>query len=586
MPCQAYIQQAIAPSMEGEIVDSNGVNDDTGMQRRMASATWLAPLLTALVSLALYVATLTPEVDWSDSAELALQAYQLGVTHPPGYPVHTFLGKLLSFLMDEPAVATNLLSALGASTAAGLLALITVRLTGKWLFGPVAGLFFAFVPQIWGLAVVTEVYTVSAAFFALALALVLAYERSSRRALPIAAGFALALCLGSYLGNLLAIPGLLWLLWRARRDRVRPALLFLVTGAVATSLLLSWSFFRSSALPPIGTRYVPDSPRSFLQYLSAAQYGAAETLDPAFYWHRLAQHVPLFFTSFTWIGISLGLVGLVHQWRSDRPVCIGFLLLFGANFLYFTGYAATDYQTMVAISYLVFAPWVAYGVACLARFSVTLPRRLLGAGQLLLLALGGGLGFASAGADWFGFGDPGFGLAQLIGVVAGLALAAVGLALRRPRFTGWAGRNTGAIVGVALSTAALALILYPQLRPRLERTRSEYVTTFVYYSYDEFPAGALVAASWDKFAPLYYFQQVHGARDDLTIVERTLGSAGRPRTYHFGSVDDWRQLVLDTVDSRAVFVDCEDALLQEGVDFEPVPHGWYRVSAASHPVGE
>jgi len=48
--------------------------------------TLLASAVT-LTSLAVYLLTLVREVDWGDSAELALQAFQLGVTHPPGYPV-------------------------------------------------------------------------------------------------------------------------------------------------------------------------------------------------------------------------------------------------------------------------------------------------------------------------------------------------------------------------------------------------------------------------------------------------------------------------------------------------------------------
>ena len=132
---------------------------------------------------------------------------------------------------------------------------------------------------------------------------------------------------------------------------------------------MSWSYLRSSALPPLGTRYLPDTPQGFVRYLSGGQYGAAKLPGLDFYVDRLVQHAPLFFGSFTWIGISLGLLGVVHHWRSDRPVCVGILLVFAANFLYFTGYAATDYQTMVTASYVAFSLWVAYGVAFLARLT-------------------------------------------------------------------------------------------------------------------------------------------------------------------------------------------------------------------------
>ena len=137
------------------MVDSTAGGRERVARTVPSGAVWLVPLLTAALTLAVYVATLTPEVDWSDAAELALQAHQLGVTHPPGYPVHTLLGKLLSLAVDEPAVATNLLSALGASLCAGLISLVALRQTGDWRAGPLAGLFFAFVPPVWSLAFIT-----------------------------------------------------------------------------------------------------------------------------------------------------------------------------------------------------------------------------------------------------------------------------------------------------------------------------------------------------------------------------------------------------------------------------------------------
>jgi len=50
-------------------------------------------LLLSLFSSFVCLATLVPEVDRGDCAEFSLSAYQLGVTHPPGYPLHTVLGK-------------------------------------------------------------------------------------------------------------------------------------------------------------------------------------------------------------------------------------------------------------------------------------------------------------------------------------------------------------------------------------------------------------------------------------------------------------------------------------------------------------
>ena len=70
-----------------------------------------------------------------------------------------------------------------------------------------------------------------------------------------------------------------------------------------------------------------------------------------------------------------------------------------------------------------------------------------------------------------------------------------------------------------LDTPIAAEALAKMFGPRIDRTRSEYVTTYVYLSFEEFEPGSLVIASWDKFAPLYYHQQVHALRPDLTVTD-------------------------------------------------------------------
>ena len=98
---------------------------------------------------------------FGDSAELALQAHSLGVTHPPGYPVHTLLGKLVGLIVSDPAIATNALSAICTGLAVGILSAIVLSLTGHVFAAVVAPLTFAFTPTVWNAAVTTEVYNVN-----------------------------------------------------------------------------------------------------------------------------------------------------------------------------------------------------------------------------------------------------------------------------------------------------------------------------------------------------------------------------------------------------------------------------------------
>src|SRR5258706_199905 len=108
----------------------------------------------SVVAFMLYLETLIREVGWGDSAELSLVGYQLGLTHPPGYPLHTILAKLMSLFFADPAVATNLLSAICTAMAAGVLSLIIFDLTAMILPALLVPFFFSTLPNIWDMAVV------------------------------------------------------------------------------------------------------------------------------------------------------------------------------------------------------------------------------------------------------------------------------------------------------------------------------------------------------------------------------------------------------------------------------------------------
>src|SRR5437762_3568284 len=65
-----------------------------------------------LLAFAVYVSTLHPTVAGGDSGELTVVAATLGVAHPPGYPLHTLLAKLFTFIPHGSiAWRVNLLSA-------------------------------------------------------------------------------------------------------------------------------------------------------------------------------------------------------------------------------------------------------------------------------------------------------------------------------------------------------------------------------------------------------------------------------------------------------------------------------------------
>ncbi|HUS15368.1 MAG TPA: DUF2723 domain-containing protein [Chloroflexia bacterium] len=151
-----------------------------------------APWVAAGGALLLYLPTLAPGLTWraggDDAGDLITAAWQVGIPHPTGYPLYILLARLLLTLpLGEPAWRTNLLSALAAAAAAGLVAWAVRdaarRTRGEdnpaaTVVGIFAGVTLAATPLLWSQATITEVYSLLAAFTA---ALIIAARRAAAR---------------------------------------------------------------------------------------------------------------------------------------------------------------------------------------------------------------------------------------------------------------------------------------------------------------------------------------------------------------------------------------------------------------------
>jgi hypothetical protein len=171
----------------------------------------LAALLGALC-LAVYVSTLTPGLSFPvmDSHELTLNAIRLGVAHPSGYPVYTWLGFLWVHLvpLGDAAYRMNLLSAVMGAIAVGGMFLVVRTLGCGRLAAAAAALLLGLGDTLWSQAVITEVHTSNLAF---QIATILVLLHWARRVRSGGGGdrlfLAFAVLFGSSLGTHLANLG-------------------------------------------------------------------------------------------------------------------------------------------------------------------------------------------------------------------------------------------------------------------------------------------------------------------------------------------------------------------------------------------
>ena len=121
-----------------------------------------------VAALALYVATLAPDVLAADSGELQTVAAQLGVAHPPGFPLYVLLAHLFTRLpVGSPAHAVNLLSAVFAALTVVVVYRTGLLLAGRHLAALVGALALGTATTFWSQATTANVRSLTALFAAL-----------------------------------------------------------------------------------------------------------------------------------------------------------------------------------------------------------------------------------------------------------------------------------------------------------------------------------------------------------------------------------------------------------------------------------
>jgi tetratricopeptide (TPR) repeat protein len=160
---------------------------------------WLLPAAVFLACWAVYLPTLNPAFRADDSPETTAAAYTLGIQHPPGYPLHTVIARVLMQVpLGAPAWRGNLFAALCGALACAFLASLLRSVAGAWLraqgeddegrrawlataTGAVAGLLLGLGTTFWpqSLSAKGGIYTLHLAFMAGSLLLLWRWGRDA-----------------------------------------------------------------------------------------------------------------------------------------------------------------------------------------------------------------------------------------------------------------------------------------------------------------------------------------------------------------------------------------------------------------------
>jgi hypothetical protein len=359
---------------------------------RSADAVRFDRLLACLaggLALALYAATLAPGVLGGDSGEYQVAAWLAGFVHPTGYPLFLIMGWLWTHLLPfkTPAWRLNLFTALTGGLAVAVVYLLalhvlasglpaTLSLTQRRALALFAAACFAVSPTFWSQAVIAESYPLHAAFVAaILLCLMVWIQRPACRPLIwLAALYGLSLT--HHRTTLLLAPVALVILG-ATWPRTRTWRLPILTLALllCTPLLLylyiplrtpGTPYVKITLSPAQTLVFYQPTVAGFLNFVSGRVFSPA-LLAPAQALGRLPDSAALLLHEFTWVGVALGMLGVLWLVLDRRWVLLALTALTYLAFLVFNlFYGIPNIWVYFIPDYLIWCLWMALGLGVCA----------------------------------------------------------------------------------------------------------------------------------------------------------------------------------------------------------------------------
>ncbi len=338
----------------------------------------------------LYALSLPHDVVLEDDGLFLMAGQHLGIAHPPGYPLHTWVcHAFMQLPFGTPALLGHLSSAVLGALACGFVFWGARLLGASTLPAVMAAWLFGASECFWSQAVITEVYALNALLFFAVYTLALHAVRSPERIWPwLTAAAVYGLSMANHWPLMaLATPGLLAAALPARRRILKRLPMLLGIALPCAVLPYAWLVWRSQQAPLFSFYGAIDNWDRFWFYLSRQGYASVDASASAGWADRFA-YLQWFGHEIVWQltlpGFVLGLLGLLVLLRRRQLAAAasgllvfagnGFALILLLNFDFDPFWTAV-FRPYPLVCFGVLAMWLAVGVQFLME---RCPSRLAG----------------------------------------------------------------------------------------------------------------------------------------------------------------------------------------------------------------
>lgn len=312
---------------------------------------YVLPVLIFICVGTLYVHNLSQSVYGGDVGDLISAASLGGVAHPPGYPLFTLIGFLLtrftlSFLTQ--AFLVGLISAISGTLGIVAMFYIALTLTKSKLISLLSALALSFSFLYWFYAEIAEVFALNAFFALILFLLALLYRQTKKKGLLLLFFFSLGLSFCNHQTIIFIVPSLLlligkntFLLFKKQRKYIWLSILIFLLGLAP----LVYIPIAASFHPVVNWDNVHDL-SSFLHLLLRKDYGTfqAGTFAQVSLWQRfviLQVYLSYLLMQMT-IPVAVGsIIGFFVLFKKDQLLFYSLLIAFllsGPLFVVYAGF--------------------------------------------------------------------------------------------------------------------------------------------------------------------------------------------------------------------------------------------------------
>jgi len=348
----------------------------------------IIPIILFISTFSIYINFLAPSVFQGDSAELCIACYTLGIPHPNGYPIYTWIGHLFTLIpLGSVAQRINTMSAFFASIAVSLVYIIVFKLSILTIYpfkndsknpsihnklnlyfnvyrfiSLIAAISLAFSITFWSQAEIAEVYALNAFFVALMILILIKWNENRNIKYLFLFFLVYGLSIGAHASNILFLPAFLLFIALCNYKvflNYKNSILFFSLFILGLVQFI-YIFIRASQHPVFGDSII--SIGDWWNFITAHKYSSYLIISFSNIPHRTLMYLGFLKNNFLLMGAVLGIIGSIGFFKKNFNIFILLSLMFILNILFYLNYYVVDVDVMFIPSFIIFSIFIGLGM--------------------------------------------------------------------------------------------------------------------------------------------------------------------------------------------------------------------------------